>query len=199
MDYWSVLHYHWEPISDHTVDIHVEEHGIYQPPWVGPRVTQNWGPWCQLCLVTTYCFSQNSTRIPHSFGPAPYPSSIFRRLLQSKVSYAFLRSSNNSKKGFWYIISSSWDILRSTIAAPVPRRVRKPCEASWNSTSILTQVLMTALVNFHRTLNRPIPWVSAFTFVRKNKILYISYVGRLLWYHMCCTSITSFSQWGRLG
>ena len=164
-----------------------------------PRVAYNWGPCYPLYLVTKYWFSQNSPRTAHSFGPAPYPYRVCRRRPLFNVSWDFLRYSNNRNKGSWYMIAISWTILISMRANPVPQRLRKPCKTSWNCTAVLTQVSMTASKNFYRTLSRLITQVYAFNFMSNTKIVYLGYVGRVMYYHMFCTSINSFSHRDRLG
>ena len=162
-------------------------------------VARNWGAWYRICLVTTSWFFQKSARMSHIFEPAPYPSKFCRRCPRYNMPHSFLSFNNTRKKGYWPMLSISWTILISMMAAPIPCHLWNPCKTSLNCTAVLTQVSMMASMTFHSTLISQIPQVSVFTFGINTKIFQLIYVGRVMCSHMYCTSTTSFSQWAGLG
>ena len=53
---------------------------------------------------------------------------------------------------------------------------------------------MMAFTAFHRTSSKLIPWLFAFHFGISTNIFHIILVGIMLFSHICCTNVTSFSQ-----
>ena len=124
-------------------------------PCVVPMVALNCGPWSLFWRVTNSWCNQNSANNPCIFGPPPYPASFLSSHTLYRLLYALLRSRNTRNIGSWSTLANSCAILSSIIAVLAPLPEKNLCKTSWNCTTVLIQVSITASTTFHMTSSSP--------------------------------------------
>ena len=102
-------------------------------------------------------------------------------------------------RGSWYTLANSCGSFSSIIEVPIPLPARNPCKISWNCTTVLIRVSITASTTFYMTSSRPIPQVSVFPFGVINNMVQSSYLGIYPLSHINWISSTSFGHWVGLG
>ena len=147
----------------------------------------------------TSCRSQNTSRILHLWGLAPYPYKVVSRRHQSTVSYAFWRSRKTRKGGSWSNLYNSCVNLSSKMDVPVLLPAWKPWRTSCRWTIFLRQVSMIASTTFHTNYTRPTPQASVLPLGIRTKILHTISVGISLLFHINWFISTSFCHFYVLG
>ena len=143
------------------------------------------GPLQPFYLGTTCWWSQKLYKSPHRWGSAPYPSKVRMKPSLSTVLYDLLRSSNNSKRGLWYIMVSYCASFNSIVAILVPLSVRNLCRTSWNWRLARRRVSMIASTNLQRVSCRTMPLVPLVPLCTRTKIFHTNYCGISPTHHMC--------------
>ena len=78
--------------------------------------------------------------------------------------YAFLSCRNNNNSESWSTLDNSCAILISIIEFPAPLTVKNPCSISWDRTTDIIRVSITASTTFQTNFRIPIPRVHTFSF-----------------------------------
>ena len=97
------------------------------------------------------------------------------------------------------MLDSSCASFSSKITVPVPLPVQNPYRTLLRRTLKLRQVLVIASTTFHRDSIRPIPWMTAFSFIIRTMITHPSYPGISLCFHMNWKVSTSFFHHSGMG
>ena len=147
----------------------------------------------------TSCRSQNTSRILHLWGLAPYPYKVVSRRHQSTVSYAFWRSRKTRKGGSWSKLYNSCVNLSSKMDVPVLLPAWKPWRTSCRWTISLRQVSMIASTTFHTNYTRPTPQASVLPLGVRTRIIYPISDGISLCLHMNWVIYNSFCHQSGLG
>ena len=145
------------------------------------------GPWKPLYLGTTCWQSHKVSKSPYIWGNTPYPYSVKRIRFWSTVSYDFLRSRNNRKRGAWSMMAISWASFSSIISVPVPLLDLNFWRTSFICSLARSQELISDSINFHRVSNRPMPLVLVVTFGIRTRIVHPNSWGISPVCHMCFT------------